>query len=97
GTGELVVVADDMVGPGMSRTRVDLVVLATGMAPSLGDAPAAGVDLDEDGFVVQGTDAEGILAAGCARAPVDVATSTVDATAAAMRAIALVRRSAVRS
>ncbi|MDB5066054.1 MAG: putative adenylylsulfate reductase-associated electron transfer protein QmoA [Chloroflexi bacterium] len=94
GTGELVVVADDMVGAGMSRTRVDLVVLATGMAPSLGDAPTAGVDLDEDGFVVEGTDAEGILVAGCARAPVDVATATVDATAAAMRAIALVRRSA---
>jgi quinone-modifying oxidoreductase subunit QmoA len=86
-TGQLVVVADDMVGGSMSRTPVDLVVLATGMAPSLGDGPPAGVDIDT----------EGILVAGCARAPVDVATSTVDATAAAMRAIALVRRAAARA
>jgi quinone-modifying oxidoreductase, subunit QmoA len=96
-SGELIVVADDMVSGAMSRTPVDLVVLATGMAPSLGDASPAGVDLDEDGFVVEGTDTEGILAAGCARAPVDVATATVDATAAAMRAIALVRRATVRA
>src|SRR5207302_902799 len=70
-------------------------VLATGMAPSLGDGPPTGVDIDEEGFVVEGTDTEGILVAGCARAPVDVATTTVDATAAAMRAIALVRRTPV--
>ncbi|TMD06302.1 MAG: CoB--CoM heterodisulfide reductase iron-sulfur subunit A family protein [Chloroflexi bacterium] len=95
GSGQLVVVADDMVGGAMSRTPVDLVVLATGMAPSLGDGPPAGVDVDEEGFVVEGTDTEGILVAGCARAPVDVATTTVDATAAAMRAIALVRRAPV--
>jgi len=96
-SGQLVVVADDMVSGGMSRTPVDLVVLATGMAPSLGDGPPAGVEVDEEGFVVEGTDTTGILVAGCARAPVDVATSTVDATAAAMRALALVRRVAVRA
>ena len=96
-SGELVVVADDMVSGAMSRTPVDLVVLATGMEPSLGGSAPTGVDLDEDGFVLEGTDTEGILAAGCARAPVDVATATVDATAAAMRAIALLRRAAVRA
>jgi heterodisulfide reductase subunit A-like polyferredoxin len=47
--------------------------------------------------VVEGTDTEGILVAGCARAPVDVSTTTVDATAAAMRAVAMVRRVAVRA
>ncbi len=86
------VVADDMVGGSMSRTPVDLVVLATGMAPSLGDGAPEGIDIDAEGFVVEGTDTEGILVAGCARAPVDVATTTVDATAAAMRAIQMVRR-----
>jgi quinone-modifying oxidoreductase subunit QmoA len=96
-TEQLVVVADDMLGGSMSRTPVDLVVLATGMQPSLGDGAPEGVDVDAEGFVVEGTDTEGILVAGCARAPVDVATSTVDATAAAMRAIALVRRSAARA
>jgi quinone-modifying oxidoreductase subunit QmoA len=95
-SGQLVVVADDMVGGGISRTPVDLVVLATGMAPSLGDAAPEGVPVDAEGFVVEGTDTEGILVAGCARAPVDVATSTVDATSAAMRAIALVRRAGAR-
>lgn len=96
-TGGLVVVADDMVGGAMSRTPVDLVVLATGMAPSLGDVPPPGIDVDDEGFVVEGTDTEGILVAGCARAPVDVSTTTVDATAAAMRAVAMVRRVAVRA
>jgi quinone-modifying oxidoreductase subunit QmoA len=97
-TEDLVVVADDMVGGDMNRTRVDLVVLATGMQPSLaGSGPIGLVGYDPDGFVVEGTDGSAIFAAGCARAPVDVATATLDATAAAMLAIQATRQPALRA
>jgi len=89
----LVVVADDMVGGAMSRTSVDLVVLATGMVPSRdGEGVAGALGRDADGFLAEGGDGSGIFAAGCARAPVDVATAALDGTAAAMRALNTVRR-----
>ncbi len=91
-SGQLVVVADDMVQGGMERVPVDLVVLATGMVPSPGPMGPLGDDArDVFGFFDEGADGGGLFAAGCARAPVDVATSTLDATAAAMRALDLVR------
>ena len=94
----LVVVADDMVGGVMSRTSVDLVVLATGMVPSRnGDDAAGPLARDADGFLAEGGDGSGIYAAGCARAPVDVATAALDGTAAAMRALNTVRRAAARA
>ena len=49
-------------------------------------APAGPVTLDGDRFVLGG-DGRRIFAAGCAKAPVDVATSVQDATAAAALAI----------
>lgn len=95
-SGQVVVVADDMVGGGMSRTHVDMVVLATGMQPSLaGSAPGGQIEFDPDGFVLEDSDTSAIFAAGCARAPVDVATATLDGTAAAMLAIQAVRRQPV--
>lgn len=95
---DLVVVADDMTGSGISRTRVDMVVLATGMQPSLAGAPAARfAPLDPEGFVAEDTDASAIFAAGCARAPVDVASATLDATAAAMLALQAARAAPVRA
>lgn len=96
-THELTVIADDMVGGTMSHTKVDLVVLATGMQSSLTDGrPTGPVTCDLDGFVVEDADASGIFAAGCARAPVDVATATMDATAAAMLAIQTATTAAAR-
>jgi quinone-modifying oxidoreductase subunit QmoA len=89
----LIVVADDMIGGAMSRTPVDLVVLATGMVPSEdGESLAAPLVRDVDGFLAEGADDSGIYVAGCARAPMDVATATLDGTAAAMRALGTVRR-----
>lgn len=50
----------------------DMVVLATGMQPSLAtDSLPLPLPLDEDGFVMGGEEA-GIFAAGCARMPLDV-------------------------
>ena len=91
---ELTVIADDMVDGAMSHTTVDLVVLATGMQSNLanGGAPQGPVTYDPDGFVVEDADASGIFAAGCARGPVDVATSTMDGTAAAMLAMQAIHR-----
>ena len=97
-TADLLVVADDMLSGGMSRVRVDMVVLATGMQANLAGAGLPGVvEFDRHGFVVEGTDGSAVFAAGCARAPVDVATATVDATAAAMLAIQATRGALARS
>jgi quinone-modifying oxidoreductase, subunit QmoA len=87
-TGQLVVDAEDILAARKMQIGVDLVVLASGMVSSLAEGRAAGpVTLDQDSFVVETDDANGIFAAGCARAPVDVATSVQDATAAAQLAI----------
>ncbi len=50
-------------------------------------APTGPLALDGDRFVLDAETADGIFAAGCAKGPVDVATSVQDATAAAARAI----------
>jgi len=72
----------------------DLVVLATGMEPSLPietDFEAA-PERDEYGFVINGDDSDnGQFAAGVAGGPFDVALSTQTATASALKAIQAVR------
>ncbi|MGE5505723.1 MAG: FAD-dependent oxidoreductase [Actinomycetota bacterium] len=67
----------------------DLVVLATGMQPSLaeGDRPTMAADFDDYGFVFP--EAESI-SAGVASAPLDVSMSVQSATAAACKAIKVV-------
>jgi len=87
-TRRLVVEAEDILAGEKTRLAVDLVVLASGMVPSLaGKAPSGPVVLDGDHFVETARTGDGIFAAGCAKAPVDVATSVQDATAAAALAI----------
>jgi len=86
-TRQLVVEAEDILSAVKTRLAVDLVVLASGMVPSLATAKIAGpIALDADHFVTAGT-GDGIFAAGCAKGPFDVATSVQDATAAAALAI----------
>jgi len=94
-TGQLILDAEDILSAAKMQVRVDLVVLATGMVSSLVDGPIDGpIELDADHFVVTDGTADGICAAGCARAPVDVATAAQDGTAAAMRAMAAVHMAA---
>ena len=73
----------------------DLVVLATGMQPSVADGskPAAVLVQDEYGFIVpQISDADdGQFSAGVASGPLDVSMSVQSATAAALQAILAVR------
>jgi heterodisulfide reductase subunit A-like polyferredoxin len=94
-TRSLIVEAEDILASQKTTLTVDLVVLATGMAPSLeGGKMLSGVKLDKDFFVVPDTTSEGIFAAGCSRSPVDVATATQEGTAAALQAIQAIRSAA---
>jgi quinone-modifying oxidoreductase subunit QmoA len=83
--GDLVLKLEDVDAGRLVEARADLVVLATGMVPSLGGARLP-FDLvrDEDGFGLGG---DGIVVAGVARRPADVASSVRDATGAAARAL----------
>lgn len=85
------VTVEDAVSGTKSVERYDLVVLATGMQPSLaGAALPVDVPVDAEGFIVGGEE-KGIFAAGCAKQPLDVMKSAQSATAAAMKAIQTVR------
>jgi heterodisulfide reductase subunit A-like polyferredoxin len=88
-TGDMVVEADDMLSGGKTRVPVDLVVLATGMVPSVSEAegiPGLPVEYDEYGFALENREA-GVFVAGVAHRPADVVTTVRDATGAALKAI----------
>lgn len=88
---DVLITVEDAVSGIKTQKRFDLVVLATGMQPSLAGAKTAfGAELDEDGFIVSGAE-KGIFAAGCAKKPLDVMKSAQSATGAAMKAIQTVR------
>ena len=85
---------EDTVGGKLLRESFDLVVLATGVVPNNADAPVPGAEVETDdyGFIVPGTERNGIYAVGCARRPTEVSRSVKDATAAVLKAIQDVRR-----
>jgi len=94
--GRPLVCGERTVGREIYKTPYDLVVLATGMEPSLPRdfAPAIGLERDEYGFIVptlNGSGDGGQFSAGVAGGPFDVALSTQSATAAALKAIQAVR------
>ncbi|MFC2047331.1 FAD-dependent oxidoreductase [Chloroflexota bacterium] len=85
-TRDLIVEAEDTLAVGKISEKVEMVVLATGIVPSIaGEEMPAEIAYDEYGFISVGQ--PGIYAAGCARMPADVSTSVQNATAAALRAI----------
>ena len=87
-SGRLTVVAEDVASGLKTRETVDLVVLATGMQPSVaGEALPAGLKTDDYGFFAPDGGQKGIYSAGCAKSPVDVATAVQDATGTALKAI----------
>jgi quinone-modifying oxidoreductase, subunit QmoA len=83
--GDLVLRVEDVDTGRLVEDRADLVVLATGMVPNLTEGGLP-FDLgrDDDGFAVGGN---GVVVAGVARRPADVASSVRDATGAAARAL----------
>ncbi len=88
GTGNLELTVEDTLNGEILHHECDLVVLATGMVPNeSGTTLPLDLELDEYGFAEGVTNIPGIFAAGCAKHPCDVARSTKDSTAAALRAI----------
>ncbi|MFP4257858.1 MAG: CoB--CoM heterodisulfide reductase iron-sulfur subunit A family protein [Desulfovermiculus sp.] len=89
--GSVWVTAEDALSGNKMQERFDLVVLATGMQPSLAGQPLPlSTEMDEEGFVISAEN-NGIFAAGCAAEPLDVMKSAQSATSAAMKAIQTVR------
>jgi len=81
----IVEVEDTMAGRKINET-VNMVVLATGIVPSIADnGIPAEITCDDYGFITAAQ--PGIYAAGCARMPADVSTSVQSATAATLKAI----------
>jgi quinone-modifying oxidoreductase subunit QmoA len=83
--GTLSLKVEDVEAGRLTEASADLVVLATGMVPNLDGGLPWKLDKDEDGFAVDNLP-EGILVAGVARRPQDVAASVRDATGAAAKA-----------
>jgi len=83
---DVIVEAEDMLSGKLIRQKVDMLVLATGMEPSAKTTkPPVPITFNEHGFAVP--DNSGVLSAGCAKNPFDVAKSVQDATGTALRAI----------
>jgi quinone-modifying oxidoreductase subunit QmoA len=94
GTRNPIVEAEEVIPGQKLREQFDMVVLATGVVPSIADSPIPGVDVktDSDGFVIESSNGGGVFAAGCAKRPLDVSRSVKDATAAVMKAVQSIRR-----
>lgn len=85
--GKVMVTVENALTGIKSQDAYDMVVLATGMQPSLADGGLP-FDLprDEEGFVIGG-EQNGIITCGCAKEPLDVMKSAQSATGAALKAI----------
>ena len=89
-SGNLVVEAEDTLSGEPLSQNVDLVVLATGIVPTEASVYLeldAALQRDEHGFLTSDQPLAGMLAAGCAKRPVDVAASVRDAAGAALKAL----------
>ena len=88
------IVVEDTIKNEKITQNVDMLILATGMQPSLAfNKPDVDLNYNEDGFVVNDFSNGSIFGAGCANKPADVITSNQNATGIALKAIqALVRR-----
>jgi len=82
----LILEAEDTLAGKMTRTEVELAVLATGMVPNTADVPPPlQTPLDDYGFIVP-TWSNGVVGAGVSVRPLDVAATVQDATGAALKA-----------
>jgi len=83
----LVLEAENTLTGKITRTEVDLAVLATGMVPNTAeDPPPLDTPRDAFGFIAPEPPG-GLVGAGVARGPVDVATAVQDATGAVLTAL----------
>lgn len=89
--GKVWLTVEDAVAGSKSTEGFDLVVLATGMQPSVaGRSLPLDLPQNDEGFLVSDVE-KGIFVAGCAGRPLDVMKSAQSGTAAAMKAIQTVR------
>jgi quinone-modifying oxidoreductase subunit QmoA len=87
GTKNLILEAENTLTGDLTKTEVDLAVLAVGMVPNAAsDKLPLGAQLDEFGFIAPNA-GRGIIATGTTIRPMDVASSARDATGAALKAI----------
>jgi heterodisulfide reductase subunit A len=104
--GRLLVRGEDTTMGRPMEVPMDMVVLSVGMEPSEGTQQMAaqfGVKMNKYGFIetvggclnTVATNVEGVFACGAATGPADIEDSISSASAAAMKAIATVRRTAV--
>jgi quinone-modifying oxidoreductase subunit QmoA len=83
----LIVAAENTLTGVITELEADLVVLATGMVPNTAEMrPPLDTPLDEWGFILPGAPS-GIVGAGVASRPFDVAASVQDASGAVIRAL----------
>ncbi|MBI4964023.1 MAG: CoB--CoM heterodisulfide reductase iron-sulfur subunit A family protein [Desulfomonile tiedjei] len=86
-SGGVLVEGEDIVKGQMVKQVVDLAVLAVGMVPGTATLkPSLEMEYDNFGFVMS-SGQSGIVPAGCVKAPMEVAASLQDSTAAALKAI----------
>ncbi|UCH83759.1 MAG: CoB--CoM heterodisulfide reductase iron-sulfur subunit A family protein [Candidatus Latescibacterota bacterium] len=87
-TKNLTLDVEDTIERETMHATFDMVVLATGIVPnSVDEKIPLELKYDEYGYVDGLTNIEGVFAAGCATHPCDVARTTKEATAAALKAI----------
>jgi quinone-modifying oxidoreductase subunit QmoA len=88
--GALLVEAEDTLSGQRISQKVSMVVLATGIVPSGAAVRLDGgktLSRDEHGFLTSDQPAAGLLAAGCAKRPMEVAACVRDATGAVLKAL----------
>lgn len=87
-TGDVLVTAEDIYGGGKKEQRADMVVLATGMVPSVnGEMNGSPAITGEHGFLSAELQPDGIYSVGVARQPANVTSSLLDATGTALKTI----------
>jgi quinone-modifying oxidoreductase subunit QmoA len=91
--GNPVVKGEDTISREVYENPYDMVVLATGMEPStVGFTPPVALEQDDYGFIVPAPEStDGHISAGVAMGPIDVSMSVQSATAAALKALQVVR------
>lgn len=83
----LILEAENTLTGQITKTEVDMAVLATGMVPNtLDDPPPIDTKFDDYGFIVSNGN-DGVIGAGTLTRPFDVASSVQDATGAALKAL----------
>lgn len=94
--GNLILHAENTLTGELTKTEVEMAVLATGMVPNSADkAPPLETPLDDFGFIVADSGlGTGVIGAGTAVRPLDVSASIQGATGAAMKAIICGKRRA---